>query len=436
MATWAKQPGQTTQQALAAANNSPVYQRSLQFATGQAQPKTSPYSTSTPYGQQQEGSGMIGTMGGSRSDPRWSNNGGSWASPTEAPNTTPAASKPAATPSYQSGSGQQAPYSSYAPRNITNGANPAQRDQAMSAWTMPKQDLLQWGQSTPNSQFYTQGADGQWQAPPAQQQMYNPVSGPSAEQAWGRNIALVDQINNTAAQQQVGTYLGDGAPPQGWGQTNYNPSQMISNANQMTNSGWQSDLLQRLMQSQQGFPSAMGQQPGFPPASQPAARNSRPPSQTQARSQTPSRPASRPAAPPPAAPAPRSAGQPSNVQRQPYGGKNSTAEALAAVAAVNARPGRPGQAGQPLTAETLTALDRLGIPRPRSRSGRQNLTDSARDVLARQQARIQNPASFGGAAPNLQGEALSQSIGMGWHQKQQSYNKVMAANANKRRSAR
>ena len=124
----------------------------------------------------------------------------------------------------------------------------------MSAWTMPKQDLLQWGQSTPNSQFYTQGADGQWQAPSAQQQMYNPVSGPSAEQAWGRNIALVDQINNTAAQQQVGTYLGDGAPPQGWGQTNYNPSQMISNANQMINSGWQGNPFAAV--SQQSFPSA------------------------------------------------------------------------------------------------------------------------------------------------------------------------------------
>jgi hypothetical protein len=49
MATWAPNRGQTTQQAQAAANNSPVYRQSMGFATGQAQSQQSPYSGSTPY---------------------------------------------------------------------------------------------------------------------------------------------------------------------------------------------------------------------------------------------------------------------------------------------------------------------------------------------------------------------------------------------------
>ena len=47
MATWAKKPGQTAQQAQADANNSSVYRQSVGFATGQAQPQQSPYATST-----------------------------------------------------------------------------------------------------------------------------------------------------------------------------------------------------------------------------------------------------------------------------------------------------------------------------------------------------------------------------------------------------
>jgi hypothetical protein len=104
----------------------------------------------------------------------------------------------------------------------------------------------------------------------------------SPADVWARNSALVSQINNTAANQQVGTYLGNDAPPAGWGQTNYNPQQMMQNAQQMLGQGYQNPFAPALQSVQQqsfpsqyapqqsgkpdpqsGFPASWGQPPAF-----------------------------------------------------------------------------------------------------------------------------------------------------------------------------
>jgi hypothetical protein len=162
-------------------------------AGGQAQSQQSPYATATPYGQ---------------------------------------------------ASGVAQGFAAYAPQTRNYGMSPQQQQQAATAWTMPKVDLMRWANNQPQ-----------------QQNLRSPQSGPDPSSVWGRNAAIVQQINDTQANQQVGTYLGDGAPPAGWGQTNYNPQQMISTANQMTQQGWQNpfgqlagSMLTPQMLSGQSFP--------------------------------------------------------------------------------------------------------------------------------------------------------------------------------------
>jgi hypothetical protein len=116
------------------------------------------------------------------------------------------------------------------------GLSPGQRDQAMSAWTMPKQQLLEFGKSMP-------------QVP-----QYQPQQGADPRQLGARNAALVQQINDAGAAQQVGTYLGQGAPPADWGNMQLNQQQMLSNANQMVNQGYQNPFAMQ--------PSQPAQSPG------------------------------------------------------------------------------------------------------------------------------------------------------------------------------
>lgn len=100
------------------------------------------------------------------------------------------------------------------------GMSPGQRDQAMSAWTMPKQQLLQFGQSMP-------------QVP-----QYQPQQGADPQQLGARNAALVQQINNAGASQQVGTFLGQGAPPANFGSMQLNQQQMLRSADKMVQQGF------------------------------------------------------------------------------------------------------------------------------------------------------------------------------------------------------
>lgn len=113
MSTFAMRPGQTIPQARSQARNSAAYNygaaprqspssnrptgkpsqpygaynQQPSFRPGRAQSQQSPYAYSTPYGQPsqqpsvQAPSGAIQNLGGGQNDPRWSHNGGAWASP-------------------------------------------------------------------------------------------------------------------------------------------------------------------------------------------------------------------------------------------------------------------------------------------------------------------------------------------------------------------
>jgi len=139
------------------------------------------------------------------------------------------------------------------------GMDSGQRDQAMAAWAQPKQQLLQWGQNLP--QFA----------------QYQPQQGADPQQLAGRNAALVQQINNAGAAQQVGTYLGQGAPPPDWGNMQLNQQQMLSNANQMVQQGFQNPFaMQASQQVDPGRTQAPGQAQPQPPPAQPPQRQPSP----------------------------------------------------------------------------------------------------------------------------------------------------------------
>ena len=164
------------------------------------------------------------TFGGGASDPRWSHNGGTWQSGQQPARQGGGSSaySPGQAQSQQSPYAGSTPYAAYAPAG--NNAGQQQNATDMSAWAMPKQQLLQWGQMQP-------------QVPALQ-----PQQGMTPAQTWDTVSAVIGQVNNTAANQQVGTYLGDGAPPAGWGQTSYNPQQLWSQATDMVSQGWQNPL--------------------------------------------------------------------------------------------------------------------------------------------------------------------------------------------------
>lgn len=117
------------------------------------------------------------------------------------------------------------PYAAYAP--ASTGMNQQQRDQAMAAWTMPKQQLLQWGQGMPQTPGLA------------------PQQGMTPDQSWNAVSNVIGQVNNATANQQVGTYLGAGAPPAGWGQTSYDPQAMWANATRATQQGWENPFTPR-----------------------------------------------------------------------------------------------------------------------------------------------------------------------------------------------
>lgn len=143
------------------------------------------------------------------------------ARPTQNPYATSTGPTVSQSTSGQQQGGQTGPnYTTYMPQRNT----PINRQSwlnSFAASALPKQDLLRWGQ--------TQSAG---RAP------LEATSGPSPQDVWSRNAAIVQQINDTAARQEVGTYLGQGSPPEGWGQTSYNPQQMIGRAERMVGRGW------------------------------------------------------------------------------------------------------------------------------------------------------------------------------------------------------
>ena len=134
------------------------------------------------------------------------------------------------------------------PYGPSNGQDPVSQlgqmyQQQMLAWAQPKQQLLQWGQQQsqmPWGPNYGNTPDSR-PAPWSQQ-----VSGPfgnSQRDMWNNMGAFIQSVNNQAMQKPVGTYLGQGNPGPGYGKQNYDPSQMMQNAQQLLGSGWQNPFM-------------------------------------------------------------------------------------------------------------------------------------------------------------------------------------------------
>jgi hypothetical protein len=137
-------------------------------------------------------------------------------------------------------------------RQVQFGMPDQERNQAMTAWTMPRQQLLQWGQNLP--QF----------------QQYQPQQGMQPQDLWGRNSALVQQINDSQANQDVGTWLGQGAPPPNWGNQNLDPQAMLQQAQTMLQQGWQNPFAAQPAVQPPAQP-ASSPGPPLPPPDQPSA---------------------------------------------------------------------------------------------------------------------------------------------------------------------
>jgi hypothetical protein len=145
-------------------------------------------------------------------------------------------------------------------RQVQFGMPDQQRNQAMTAWTKPKQQLLQWGQGLPDFQ------------------QYQPQQGMQPQDLWGRNAALVQQINDSQANQEVGTWLGQGAPPPTWGNQNLDPQAMLQQAQTMLQQGWQNPFAaQPPTQPWEATARASQAAPPAAPTAPPAQARPRPP---------------------------------------------------------------------------------------------------------------------------------------------------------------
>lgn len=133
----------------------------------------------------------------------------------------------------------------------TTGLSQQQQQQQMTAWAQPKQQLLEWGTQAPRPNPV--------QAMPAMNQ-FGPMPNQNLNNIMQQRQALVQQINNSQANQQVGTWLGQGAPPDNWGQQQFNPQQMWRNASQMVGQGWQNPFAP----PQAAVPGPGGGPSGFP----------------------------------------------------------------------------------------------------------------------------------------------------------------------------
>lgn len=112
----------------------------------------------------------------------------------------------------------------------STGVSPQQQEQQMAAWAQPKQQVLEWGAQTQQAQ--------PMQGLPAMNQ-FGVLPNQNLNAIMQQRQALVQQINDSQARQQVGTWLGEGAPPDNWGQQQFDPQQMWKNAQQMVDKGWQ-----------------------------------------------------------------------------------------------------------------------------------------------------------------------------------------------------
>lgn len=147
---------------------------------------------------------------------------------------------------YGQGGAMQA-VSQYAPPSMYGQQDPMQQmfQQSMNAWTMPKQQLMQWGQqqsqmpwgpnygNTPNSRPdpYSLNVQGQF--------------GNNVGDMWNNIGGFIQGVNNQAAQKPVGTYLGQGNPGAGYGKVNYDIPNLVNQGQQMVQNGWQNPFMQQ-----------------------------------------------------------------------------------------------------------------------------------------------------------------------------------------------
>ena len=165
---------------------------------------------------------------------------------------------------------QQDPYASSTPYQSPPGMD-------MSSWGRQQaqpQAPSAWQSMQSNPYFSGPITTANLQPP---QGGFQPQPGLTPAQTWNTVGAMIGQVNNAAAQQQVGTYLGQGAPPPGWGQTNMDPHAMWNQAQQMAWQGGQNPMMPTLGAPQYAAP-FLQPQPDFGPGlAQPAVTGLRAP---------------------------------------------------------------------------------------------------------------------------------------------------------------
>lgn len=114
----------------------------------------------------------------------------------------------------------------------------------------PPQQLVAPGASFANGQFVGPSDAGNYansntgDLSPFTSQMIGMFGQPTTPQDfYPRQQAMIAQINGMMGNVDSGTYLGQGAPPAGWGgMPAFNPQQLWANAGDMVNNGWQNPL--------------------------------------------------------------------------------------------------------------------------------------------------------------------------------------------------
>jgi len=155
-----------------------------------------------------------------------------------------AANTPQATGQYATTSSASQGFMPPPPSGYEQFGSPAAQQQmynnSMMAWTMPKQQLLSWGQQAsamPWGPNYGNMSAGQ-RPMPYEVQYDNPF-GQGPQQISQNRDAFIQAILNQQANQFVGTYAGPGNPGPGYGRQPYDPSQLMSQAQQILAGGWQ-----------------------------------------------------------------------------------------------------------------------------------------------------------------------------------------------------
>jgi hypothetical protein len=123
--------------------------------------------------------------------------------------------------------------------------------QAMNAWSMPKQQLMQWGQQQSQMPWGPNYGNTPDSRPSPWSQQITGMFGNNQQDMWGNIGGFIQAANNQSAQKPVGTYMGQGNPGQSYGQMNYNPQFLMQQAQQMMQGGWQNPFMGQMQPTPQ-----------------------------------------------------------------------------------------------------------------------------------------------------------------------------------------